>query len=237
VNGGRMSANGGVPAPQRARRDLLELASGARPWASPLGRAPVRTAGQRHSAVLLLFGLLEESDVADPGHADLDLLLTRRSDALRHHPGQIAFPGGGIDPGETPQQAAVREAVEETGVDPDGIEVLGSLADVPVVVSGNVVTPVLGWWARRSPLVPDGVETAEVFRAPVRDLVDPALRVTVAFHRDREAGSGSRSAVHRGPGFQVGDRLVWGFTAFVLDAVLASLGWSVPWDRTREVDL
>lgn len=223
----------GVPAPQLARRDLLELASGARPWASPLGRAPVRTGGQRHSAVLLLFGLLEESDVEDPGHADLDLLLTRRSDALRHHPGQIAFPGGGIDPGETPERAAVREAVEETGVDPSGIEVLGSLADVPVVVSGNVVTPVLGWWATRSPLVPDGVETAEVFRAPVRDLVEPSLRVTVAFHHDR-AGTG---AVHRGPGFQVGDRLVWGFTAFVLDAVLTSLGWSVPWDRAREVDL
>ncbi|PWD49798.1 coenzyme A pyrophosphatase [Serinibacter arcticus] len=225
------------PSPASARSDLLDLAQGRRPWASPLGRArPGSATGQRHSAVLLLFGLLDPSDLADPGHADVDLLLTRRSDALRHHPGQIAFPGGGIDPGETPEVAAVREAVEETGLDGDGVEVLGALADVPVVVSGNVVTPVLGWWAAPSPLAPDGVETAEVFRVPVRDLVDPANRVTVAFQRDRGVAA-ARGAVHRGPGFQVHGRLVWGFTAFVLDAVLDSLGWSVPWDASREVEL
>ncbi|GMA31427.1 NUDIX hydrolase [Litorihabitans aurantiacus] len=220
-----------------ARADLLDVAQGRRAWSSPLGRAAVTASPPRRSAVLLLFGLADGAGspaaARVPAPDDVDLLLTRRSDALRHHPGQIAFPGGGLDPGESPAQAAVREAVEETGLEPGGVEVLGALADVPVVVSGNVVTPVLGWWRAPSPLVPDGVETAEAFRVPVRDLLDPAARVTVAFRHTR----GGTGAVHRGPGFQVEHRLVWGFTAFVLDAVLDSLAWTVPWDRSREVEL
>lgn len=216
-----------TPAVLSARRDLLDLATGRRPWASPLGEVSTSPGpGHRRSAVLLLFGLLEDSDHAAGGHTDVDLLLTRRSDALRHHPGQVAFPGGGIDPGEGPQDAAVREAVEETGLLASGVEVLGSLPDVPVVVSGNVVTPVLAWWAAPSPLTPDGVETSVVFRVPVSDLLSPANRGTVVFR-----------GVHRSPAFAVGGQIVWGFTAMVLDAVLDSLGWTVPWDATREIEL
>ena len=220
------------------RIDLLELATGVRSWASPLGPPlPVTGTAHRRSAVLLLFGAAQSLDASLAEPTTLDLLLTRRSDALRHHPGQIAFPGGGLDPGESPVSAALREAQEETGLDPHGVEVLGALQDVPVVVSGNVVTPVLAWWASPSALIPDGVETAEAFRVAVDALLDPDNRVTVAFHRgepDRREGEG---IIHRGPGFQVGPHLVWGFTAFVLDAVLDSLGWTRPWDPTRLVHL
>ncbi|WP_454294644.1 NUDIX hydrolase [Salana multivorans] len=215
--------------PDRARADLLALLD-REDWGTALGRARPGGPTTRRSAVLLLFGLLESRDYSHPASADVDLLLTRRSDDLRHHPGQVAFPGGGIDPGESAGLAAVREAQEETGLDPTGVEVLGALSDVPVTVSGNLVTPVLGWWRRPSPLQPDGTETAEVYRVPVAELVDPARRGVVVGH-------------HRGQRFETpafdppGVPLVWGFTAYVLDAVLEALGWAVGWDRSRRLEL
>lgn len=215
--------------PDRARADLLALLERGG-WGTALGRPRPGGATTRRSAVLLLFGLLESRDHSHPASADVDLLLTRRADDLRHHPGQVAFPGGGIDPGESPGVAAVREAQEETGLDPEGVEVLGALPEVPVTVSGNLVTPVLGWWRRPSELTADGTETAEVFRVPVAELVDPAHRGVVVGH-------------HRGQRFETpafdppGQPLVWGFTAYVLDAVLESLGWSVPWDGSRLLEL
>lgn len=223
-----------TPDADGARADLTALASRGGPWTTPLDRSPV-TGPVRRSAVLLLFGLLEESDVADPVHADVDLLLTRRSDTLRHHPGQVAFPGGGIDDGETAAAAAVREAQEETGLDPAGVTVLGPLPSVPVAVSGNVVTPVLAWWDAPSALRVDGVETVEAFRAGVADLLDPAHRGTVVLRRPVPGRRGT--VLHRSPAFAVAGHVVWGFTAFVLDALLDSLGWTVPWDREREIAL
>ena len=213
----------------KAQEDLARLAATPQAWRTALGR-PDAAANARYSAVLILVGLLEDSD-SDPAQANVDILLTRRSDDLRHHPGQVAFPGGGLDPGETPEQAAVREAVEEVGIDERGIDVIGSLADVPVVVSGNVVTPVLAWWAAPSSLQVDGTETAEAFRVPIADLVDPANRGTVHFARP---GDGR---VFVGPAFEVAGHVVWGFTAYVLDALLDSLGWSQPWDHDRVVRL
>ncbi|ACQ80204.1 NUDIX hydrolase [Beutenbergia cavernae DSM 12333] len=217
------------PTPTGARAQLLALARDNRALPIP-GRSPDPSA--RRSAVLVLFGVLDTVPAATPATpnvaADLDVLLTRRSPDLTHHPGQIAFPGGGIDDDDGgPEDAAVREAVEETGLDPAGVEVLGRLGDLGLPVSDNVVTPVLAWWATPSPLVPDGTETAEVFRVPVADLVDPGNRRTTAITRGSETW--------RGPAFEVADRVVWGFTAMVLDALLDALGWSEPWDRRREI--
>ncbi|PFG19558.1 NUDIX hydrolase [Serinibacter salmoneus] len=218
-----------VPAPEEARRALRALVDQPRAWHTDLGEVPSGTA-LRRSAVLLLFGPLEESDhVGAAAQADVDVLLTRRSDALRHHPGQVAFPGGGIEEGEAIEDAALREAVEETGLDPRGVEILGALSAVPVLASGNAVVPVVAWWRRPSPLVADGVETAEAFRVPVRHLVDPRVRGTVKIERP-----GRR---YRGPAFAVDSgHVVWGFTAHVLDALLEALGWAGPWDRDREIN-
>lgn len=216
--------------PERARADLAALARHGS-LEIPLRRGD---AAARRSAVLILFGLLEASDLLDPAGADVDVLLTRRSPRLRHHPGQIAFPGGGIDPGESAAVAAVREAAEETGLDPSGVEVIGALADVPLVVSGNVVTPVLAWWAAPSALTVDGTETVEAFRVPIAHLLDPARRGVVRFSRHRSGTSAARTLTT--PAFDLGgDAVVWGFTAFVLDALLDALGWTLPWDRTREL--
>lgn len=214
--------------------DLLALCDRRPVWAVDPEAAFAQDPGRpvRRSAVLVLFGVLDEAPARTDRPAvsrDLDVLLTRRALTLHHHPGQVSFPGGGVDPEDGgPQGAALREAQEETGLDPSGVRVLGSLPPLPVAVSRNLVTPVVAWWDRPSAVAAaDPAETVDVFRKPVADLVDPANRVTaVSRYAGRE---------HRGPAFTTGGVVVWGFTAFVLDRVLDALGWAVPWDAGRTV--
>lgn len=186
----------------------------------------------RQAAVLMLFGALDDVPAASNlplVSADLDILLVERAATLNDHPGQVAFPGGGVDPEDLSlPAAALREAVEETGVDASGVEILGELPPALLTVSNYVVTPVLAWWEQQSPVdVVDFGESARVFRVPVRDLLDPAHRVTATLTRG--------GVTHRGPAFDVGGVIVWGFTATILDYVFEELGWTVPWDVNREI--
>lgn len=200
----------------------------------------------RRAAVLMLFGVLDgirsDRDArTDAVSRDLDVLLLQRAMTLRANPGQVAFPGGRVDPDDDGiVAAALREAEEETGLDPDGVEVLGVLETVPLAFTRHVVTPVLGWWRRPSPVrVVDEAESADVFRAPVADLLDPDRRGVTVIRRGGQEW--------RGPGFLVprlaegedGERehLVWGFTAMLLDGLFDRLGWTEPWDRSRELPL
>ncbi|WP_402464976.1 NUDIX hydrolase [Isoptericola aurantiacus] len=223
-----------------ARDQLAALAadgSFAGPWRHARGEIDLSAA--RPAAVLVLFGVLDalaaDHDAqARAVHRDLDVLLLARAATLRSHAGQVAFPGGRVEPDEGLVAAALREATEETGVDTAGVEVLGTLDALPMPVSNHLVTPVLGWWARQSPVgVVDPAESAHVFRAPVADLLDPASRVTTVLRRGRQ--------VWRGPAFEVDDggtqHLVWGFTAGILDAMFDHLGWTEPWDHSREREL
>ncbi|SEO43045.1 NUDIX hydrolase [Actinacidiphila rubida] len=178
----------------------------------------------RPSAVLILFG---------EGEQGPDLLLIERSAALRSHAGQPSFPGGALDPedgdpeGEGPLRAALREAEEETGLDPAGVQVFGVLPRLYIPVSGFVVTPVMGWWRAPSPVsAVDPAETARVFRVPVADLTDPANRATLV-----------HPSGFRGPAFLVDGALVWGFTAGLIDKILHYAGWERPWDTERVVPL
>ena len=196
---------------------LRELAAAAETMEIPLLTAPPERGG-KPSAVLILF--------AD-GPAGPDLLLIQRSQGLRLHAGQPAFPGGSIDAGEGPVEAALREAAEEVGVDPEGVEVVGTLPEVYIERTGFRVVPVLGWWRQPSAVAPvDAGEVAAVERVGVAELADPAVRLMVRVPDGRTT-----------PAFRVRGMLIWGFTAGLVDRLLALAGWEKPWDTARVMDL
>jgi len=170
--------------------------------------------GGRESAVLLLFG---------EGPEGPDLLLIERASTVSSHAGQPAFPGGAVDDTDADVvAAALREAQEETGLDPSGVQVFATLPALWLPPSGFVVTPVLGWWREESPVgVVDPGEIAAVLRVPLAELLDPANRVSV-----------SHPSGFVGPAFAVRGLLVWGFTAGLLSRLLALAGLERPWDAS-----
>jgi 8-oxo-dGTP pyrophosphatase MutT (NUDIX family) len=229
-----------VPVDSASPNARAQLSALARDAASLIPAGLPSAAGARAAAVLILFGVLDSRPSDSPARSravsrDLDVLLLARAASLRSHPGQVAFPGGRVDPGDDgPVSAALREAEEETGLDPSGVEVLGMLPAVPLEFSRHLVTPVLAWWQHPSPVrVVDEAESADVFRAPVADLLDPAHRGSTVIRREGHEW--------RGPGFLVshatGEHLVWGFTAMLLDGLFDRLGWTEPWDAARELPL
>ena len=173
----------------------------------------------RAAAVLILFGV---------GAAGPDLLLIERSADLRKHPGQPAFPGGAVDESDGgPVQAALREAAEETGVDPAGVQVLAVMPELYIWRSDFRVTPVIGWWHAPVPVAPgDPAEIAAVVRVPVAELASPANRMMIQY-------PGGQS----GYAFRASGLIIWGFTAMVLDRVLALGGWEQPWNSTELTSL
>lgn len=216
--------------PEGARAQLLAAARDRRWNAGLLPQLPAGVRARR-SAVLILFGVLDDIPAPTPDAAvakDLDVLLQRRAPTLSSHPGQVSFPGGGRDAADRDDIAtALREAQEETGLDPTGVEILATLPELPLAASNHQVTPVLGWWTRPSKVAAvDHAETVEVFRAPVAQLLDPATRYTSTITR---AG-----VTFRGPAFDLDGTIVWGFTAMVLDRLFEACGWTVPWDESDE---
>jgi 8-oxo-dGTP pyrophosphatase MutT (NUDIX family) len=205
---------GAEPAPAWLR----ELAAAAETMEVHPRLMPPATGG-RESAVLILFG---------DGPDGPDLLFIQRSEGLRLHAGQPAFPGGAIDPGDGgPVGAALREAVEEVGLDPSGVDVLGTLPEVFIPRTGFRVVPVLAWWRRPSAVAPvDAGEVAAVERVGVAELADPAARLMVRVPDGRTS-----------PAFRVRGMLIWGFTAALVDRLLALGGWEKPWDPTVVKDL
>ncbi|MFD5213788.1 NUDIX hydrolase [Microbacterium sp. NPDC058345] len=185
----------------------------------------------RSAAVLMLFGRLDSlpADSTDaPVAADLDVLLQRRSATLSSHAGQVSFPGGARDAGDRDAVAtALREAEEETGLDPSGVDVLATLPELPIMPSRYLVTPVLAWWRTPSRVAAvDHAETVDVFRVPVAELLAPENRYTSTLQREGRE--------FRGPAFDIDGIIVWGFTAMVLDGLFDATGWTIPWDPSVE---
>ena len=184
------------------------------------GERHIPTGVGRPAAVLILFGF---------GKAGPDLLLQRRADNLRSHAGQVSFPGGAVDPGDTgPVDTALREAAEETGLDRAGVDPLVLLPKLFLPPSQYLVTPVLAHW--RQPVTVaavDQAETASVVRVPVAELADPGNRIVVR-----------HSSGWLGPAFEVAGLVVWGFTGGLVDGLLRLGGWERPWSsrRVRELD-
>ena len=199
---------------------LRELAAVAGTMPVPPRLRPPAGGGRR-SAVLVLFA------AGPDGTDDPDLLFIQRSAGLRRHAGQPGFPGGVIDAADCgPVEAALREAAEEVGVDPDGVEVLGTLPELFIPPTGFQVVPVLAWWRRPCAVAPvDPGEVAAVERISVSELADPAVRLMM--HRP--------SGIVL-PAFRVRGMLIWGMTAALVDGLLALAGWERPWDAATVVD-
>lgn len=140
--------------------------------------------------------------------AGLTVILTRRSDSLARHSGQVAFPGGKAEPGETPWETALREAEEEIGLDRGFVRIAG-LGDTYETVSGFSITPVVGFVSPGFSISPHAGEVAEVFETPFAFLMDPANHEL----RMREFSDGRRAHYYAMPHEE---RLIWGATAGML---------------------
>ena len=180
---------------------------------------PPEDGSGRDSAVLIALCALD----GDPA-----VLLIERAADLRNHAGQVAFPGGAVDPEDADEvAAALREAREEVGLDPASVTVFAKLPAVFIPVTGFVVTPVLAWWHEPHPVdAVDPIEVAACAVVPVPSLVDPANRFRVR-----------HPSGWLGPAFEVDGLFIWGFTAGLLDSVLTLAGWNQPWDTNRRRDL
>lgn len=146
--------------------------------------------------------LVAVTDRAQPG-----LILTRRTETMRTHAGQVAFPGGRIDPGEDAIAAAVREAEEELALPRDRVHVIGC-TDSYVTVTGFRVTPVIGVVPPDLPLTPSAAEVADWFEAPLAFLLDPAN------HRQRAIDWDGRERHY----YEIiwNDHRIWGATAAMI---------------------
>ena len=189
-----------LPGPAAQQRMAPRPRPGWQPAAGPPGRKP--------AAVLLL---------AYPGESGASIVLTTRSDRLAQQSGQVSLPGGAVFEGESPIEAAVREAHEEAGIDPTMVRIVGALTPLDIPISGFLLHPVVGVADRRPAFSARDGEVARILEVRVADLLDPA---SLGFDERL------RDGVHYDiPFFDVGGEAVWGATAMVLAEFLSLLGW------------
>jgi len=155
--------------------------------------------------------LIAVTDQADPG-----VLLTHRPQAMRQHAGQVALPGGKLDPGEDAIAAALREAYEELAIDPRAVTVIGA-SDRYATGSGFDITPVLGVVPPDLPLVPNPVEVDQWFEAPLRYIFDPANHV--------EKEGFYKGQVRRYLEIDWEGHRIWGVTAAIIANLSRRLAW------------
>jgi 8-oxo-dGTP pyrophosphatase MutT (NUDIX family) len=152
----------------------------------------------------VLIGLIEREE-------GINVLLTRRSDRLRSHTGQVALPGGRQDPGERPVDTALREAHEEVGLDPRFVRPVG-LSTPYQTGTGFLITPVVGFVSHGFSLSPNPDEVADIFETPFHYLMEPSNYVEEEWH----APTGERRRYYA---TRHAEQYIWGATAGILRAL------------------
>ena len=199
-------------------RDITEVIAALHERLEPVERANSLAdvlEGQRPNArkAAVLLALFEQ-------HGETYLVFIRRASTLRSHSGEIAFPGGSVDPSDSsPIMAALREAQEEIGLDPAGVEVLGVLEPVFTVVSNFLIIPVVAFLPQGlGTLQLQASEVTEIILASLRDLTNPDI-----FHTEEWMRAGRTRTIYF---YDYGSYRIWGATARILNALLETLGWS-----------
>jgi 8-oxo-dGTP pyrophosphatase MutT (NUDIX family) len=198
------------------RERLIDQLEPAAAWTP--GRPPARSDFDLNPGAERPERILRPAAVLIPviaGPEGATVLMTRRSDSLASHTGQIAFPGGRLDPGETAVEAALREAFEEVALDPALVEVLG-VGDAYETGTGFLVTPVVGWLTARPPTTPSPDEVAEVFEVPWDFLMDPSNHSRDSYDSEGQPRRWYWSMTH-------GQRYIWGVTAGIVRALRTRL--------------
>jgi 8-oxo-dGTP pyrophosphatase MutT (NUDIX family) len=192
-----------APLPGPAAHALL-APNPRRRWPDGFDHASIRDA----AALLLVFPIARRAHI----------VLTLRADTLGRHGGQISLPGGAVDPGESIEHAAVREAHEEVGLPPADARVIGRLTPVDIPISGFRLHPVIAVADHRPAFNASANEVASVLEIALDELSDRSCLVT----RERQL-NGTSLVI---PAFHVAGHDIWGATAMVLGEFLSLLGWA-----------
>jgi 8-oxo-dGTP pyrophosphatase MutT (NUDIX family) len=169
-------------------------------------RSPAESLTSRCSAVL---APLYEHD------GDVHVVLTRRAWHMRSHTGEVSFPGGKQEPGETPWQTALREAHEEIALEPDSVERIGELHHLATVTSRSSIVPYVGVLPDRPRLVPNPDEVDAILHVPLGELLDPE-----AYRQERWGLPGIDRPIHF---FEIVGDTIWGATAAMLVDLLTRI--------------
>ena len=170
---------------------------------------PAEYAGAAGRPAAVLVALFDEG-------AEAHVLLTRRAATMRSHRHQVAFPGGRLDPGEGPEDAARREADEEVGIEPATVEILGRLPSLATFAGLSAITPLVAALPGRPQLHPNPAEVERAFTVPLSELVADGCH----WEERWPFPDGRLRSVHF---FDLPEDLVWGATARILVALLCQL--------------
>jgi len=201
----REALRGALPGGAAHRR----MAPDPRPGWDPTRDAP---AGRPAAVLVLLYPGAEGGQPT--------LVLTERPPTIARHQGQVSFPGGVIDAGETPEQAALREGREEAGIPPQVPRVLGRLTPLWVPVTGFTIHPIVAIADVRPAFVPDAREVKRLMEVTLARLMDPAILRLEPVLRG--------GAWVRVPLFDLAGTPLWGATAMITAELLTLLGWPDP---------